>query len=160
MNMVNTNPTAAPSESKVGDMAKSLTGSMLSGFFGPGEESTAEVNPTRRNRGRNIFSGGEVLKMMEEEKEEKKEKAALMQETKVNKQKEKEAVQSIRETATRDYSCRGSNHDGGVRPVWKGSDKWLWCSFCEEFGIGPKCLNSDREMLTEHEDSHNDGMSD
>jgi hypothetical protein len=159
VNMGNTNPTAAPSEIKVGDMAKSLTGSMLSDFFGPGEESIAEVNPTRRNRGRNIFSGGEVLKMIQEEEDEKKEKAALMQETKVNKQKEKEAVQSIRETATRDYSCRGSNHDGGVRPVWKGSDKWLWCSFCEEFGICPKCLKSDREMLTEHEERHNDGMN-
>ena len=157
--MGNTNPTAAPSESKVGDMAKSLTGSMLSEFFGPGEESTAEVNPTRRNRGHNIFSGDEVLEMMEEEKEVKKEKAAKKQETKDNKQKEKEAVQLNRVTATRDYSCRGSNHDGGVRPVWKGSDKWLWCSFCEEFGICTKCLTSDREMLKEHEDSHNDGMS-
>ena len=157
--MNNTNPTATPSESKVGDMAKSLTGSMISDFFGPGEESTAEVNPTRRNRCHNIFSGDEVLKMMEEEKEDKEEKAAKKQETKVNKQKEKETVQSIRETATRDYSCRGSNHDGGVRPVWKRSDKWLWCSFCEEFGICPKCLKSDHEMLKEHEDSHNDGMS-
>ena len=159
VNMNNTNSTATPSESKVGDMAKSLTGSMISDFFGPGEESTAEVNPTRRNSGHNIFSGGEVLKMMEEEKEEKKEKAAKKQETKDNKQKEKEAVQLNRVTTTNDHSCRGSNHEEGVRPVWKGSSNWLWCSSCEKFGICPRCLKSDREMLKEHEDSHNDGMN-
>jgi len=157
-NMNNTNPTATPSESKVGDMAKSLTGSMLSDFFGPGEESTAEVNPTRKNRGHNVFSGDEVLNMMQEEKVENRKKATEKQETKDNKQKEKETVQLNRETATRDYSCRGSNHDEGVAPVWKGSEKWLWCSSCDEFGICPKCLKSDHAMLKEHEESHNDGM--
>ena len=97
--------------------------------------------------------------MIEEEREEKSKKATEKQETKDNKQKEKEAVQLNRATATRDYSCRGSNHDEGVRPVWKGGSKWLWCSFCEEFGICPKCLKSDSEMLKEHEESHNDGMN-
>lgn len=158
-NMNNTNSTATPSESKVGNMAKALTGSMLAEFYGPGEESTAEVNPTRKNRGQNIFSGDEVLKLIEEQREETTKKATEKQETKGNKQKEKEAVQLNRETATRDYSCRGSNHDEGVPPVWKGSSNWLWCSSCEEFGICPKCLSSDRDMLKEHEESHNDGMS-
>ncbi len=53
-NMNNTNPTAIPSEREVGDVAQSLTRNMLNIFFGPGEESTVDVNPKRKNRGQQL----------------------------------------------------------------------------------------------------------
>jgi hypothetical protein len=158
-NMNNANPTATPSESKVGDMSKSITGSMIREFFGPGEESTAEVNPSRKNRGRKIFSANDLFKMIEEEKDEKVMKAAEKQEIKETRLKKKEALHLNRTVAARDFACRGSNHVDEAAPVWKSGKSWQWCSFCDVFGLCPKCLKSDRELMQEHEESHNDGMS-
>jgi len=158
-NAKNKSTTTEDHKTEVGEVAKTLATSIIKDLLGPPGDPTFEVQPKARGNAQTLFSGEEILKLKQQRIDDSKEKAAKKQETKVNKQKEKETVQINRETAARDFSCRGSNHDEGVRPVWKGSSNWLWCSSCDEFGICPKCLSSDREMLKEHEESHNDGMS-
>ncbi len=100
------------------------------------------------------LSSVELKEMIEEEREEMKEKAIKVQQKLDDRLKRKEGKKIIIEA----HSCKGTTHADGEVPTWKpnikGSTRWLWCSFCNTFGICPECIDSDREMLQEHEEEH------
>jgi hypothetical protein len=53
--------------------------------------------------------------------------------------------------------CRGEHPAGNV-PKYKATGpsaaNWMWCEFCEEFGMCPECYSTCTEILDQHEASH------
>jgi DNA mismatch repair ATPase MutL len=65
----------------------------------------------------------------------------------------KQEYQRKREQTKRkraELSCKGIGHQLTI-PVWRGSVSWLWCSYCDQFGLCSACSKQHSALLAQHE---------
>jgi hypothetical protein len=116
--------------------------------------SILKVHPTPNQ----LFCGEEILRLHQEKVREDEEKKREREEKKRKMEEEKRDAVLIREQKKTDHVCRGTQHDGGRKPVWKSSNDWIWCDYCDDFGLCSKCKVPDELVMTAHE-SVCDGMT-
>ena len=109
--------------------------------------SNLSVHPTPNQ----LFIGEEILHLHEEKVREDEEKKQERENTRRKVEEEKREAALIREQRKTDYECRGTQHDGGRKPVWKSSGDWIWCDYCNDFGLCSKCKVPDKLVMIEHE---------
>ena len=98
-----------------------------------------------------LFSGEEILSLHKEKVREDEEKKRERENMKRKREDEKREAAEVRDKKKVDHECRGTQHEGSRKPVWKSSSDWIWCDHCDDFGLCPKCKVPDMLVMTMHE---------
>jgi ferredoxin len=89
--------------------------------------------------------------MSKQKSEEKQQKKLAKLEAKQKAQQEKGRKKKRREEAEDNFVCRGE-HDSKA-PVWRDSESWLWCDYCNEYGMCGRCSKKCKHKLISHMNS-------
>ena len=102
--------------------------------------------------GSRLFSGEEILDQHKKQKKEEEQRRQQREEEKAAQVAQREEKEKARVARVAQWVCRGSHRSDEERPVWKDSPLWEWCSFCEEFGLCPRCKKKCSGLMKEHEE--------
>lgn len=124
-----------------------LVKSTIRESLGTEEYSTVLVAP----KAAQLYDGEEILRLGEESAQMKKEQAEAKKEAQEKKKQEILDKKRKREEQHENFQCRGDHDDQGKVPVWKDSGAWIWCEYCDEFGLCPRCKNKCKKQMEAHE---------
>ena len=101
-----------------------------------------------------IFTGEDLLRLKKTQQEERAARKEAQEERKASREARSKAKQVEKERRERENSwkvCQGSGHTAGKKPKWTTKKKWVWCQYCNRFGICDACANADDAAMAEHE---------
>lgn len=98
-----------------------------------------------------MYDGETLLELSKQKVKEKEAKQLARDEAHQQREEAKQQKKRLRDEAALNHVCRG-DHATSVAPIWRDSPTWLWCEYCEEFGLCTRCSKKYRWMLTDHED--------
>ena len=137
-------------ESAASKVSRIFTMGLIEGNIEPRHRASHRVHP-KLDR---MYSSDDILELEEKTLEDDRIKNMAKLIDKERKNLEKEDIKRRKEEAAGMFCCRGTKHEHGKNPVWRNAGNWLWCEYCNSFGLCPVCIGTCKNIMNQHEDNH------